>query len=635
MTKDFEVDEKGSSRWRLRMRTVAGLSAVAVAGSLALVAGPAGASLGNVAATPNTGNNLIIGSGSQTTYGVMSALDTLYNESPGCTLVVDFTKGVPVNGVTTPVGQPMDYTCLTQGQATAGGDLVYQAPAPGVTPNPFDDIAVDEPAVGSSNGILQLETGTGDTQALTVKYGSLGGSQDYNVFNGVSFARSSRVNGGGDNAGLNFVAYATDGVDWVHYSTVANAATSSDIPNNLLSSAEIQAIWKGQIYNWSQLNSPYPAPILVFSAQEGSGTQSTWTTSANAMNNTDPSTQATVNCFNVSGMSGVIASQSSITAANCVGPIDVGENETAQMVLGSLPAALVNPNASSPGLNAGASVTGSGSSAVYTITATSKPAACTNWYLGCTTAVGTGGNHIYTFVTPTQSSVLGSSIFFYSSGLFQHQCIAAGKQNTAATCAAGNFVNYSIDPTGHSKFQLGQLGGLASLSSLSGSGPSQTVNAGTCTPINGDAHPCLPTQYSVLTQDFGVWRYVYNVYANSIATKEHPASASTLNYIGETGFLCTPTTAAEIDPATGGNYLSEIQNTIEQAGFYPLSAGASTGTINSTPFDEGSVGHKGYGSFYASSRYAPFLTPASTDPNTADPNGFCKVFSTDANSHPA
>jgi ABC-type phosphate transport system substrate-binding protein len=611
------------------MRSVAGLSAIAVAGSLALAAGPAGAAtVGTVTTTPTGANNLIIGTGSATTYGMLQQLDTLYNASPGCTLVVDFPAGVSVGGVVTPTAQPLDYSCLTPAQEQSGGVLDPINSAVGVTPNPFNDVAVSEPPVGSSNGILQIESATGSAQALNNKYGSSNAGQAFNVYSGASYARSSRTPASSDNEGLNFVAYATDGVDWVHYSTVGLATTPSDIPGNLLSTPEVQGVWNGLINNWSQLGGA-AAPILVFSAQEGSGTQSTWKSSVNAMNGTDPSTVKTVNCFNVSGLS-LQTATSQIIATNCAGPINIFENETAQMVLASLPASLTNPNATSPGLGAGATVTGSGASATYTLTGTTKPAVCTNWYLGCSTSPISGGVYTYTFRLPTQNSVLGSSIFFYSSGLFNHQCILAKHANTAVSCAHGNFVNYSMNSLGQDTFQLGQIGGSATIAS--GVANANVIPAGTCAinPSDGDNDPCLPTQLSVLTQDFPVWRYLYNVYANAAATSEPPASAAALNYIGETGFLCNPNTATITNPADGNTYLTDIQNTILNSGFFPLSGGSATGTVSSALLDELSVTNPAWKLYPTSGTnpYAPYIANTHPAANT-HPQGYCLTFSTD------
>ena len=111
------------------------------------------------------------------------------------------------------------------------------------------------------------------------------------------------------------------------------------------------------------------------------------------------------------------------------------------------------------------------------------------------------------------------------------------------------------------------------------------------------------------------------------------ASAATLNYIGETGFLCTPRAQAIIDPITGLSYRTEINSTILASGFYPISAGASTGVVNTIPLSsEGSVGTYGAESMYGTGAYAPYLAHAGG--STAAPNGFCNFTTTSGTTNP-
>ena len=78
---------------------------------------------------------------------------------------------------------------------------------------------------------------------------------------------------------------------------------------------------------------------------------------------------------------------------------------------------------------------------------------------------------------------------------------------------------------------------------------------------------------------FPVTRDLYNDYSNSSATT-NAASQATLNFVGEDGFLCKTSTAAQIDPQTGATYRSEIESTIQAQGFFPLDEGL-------TPISEG------------------------------------------------
>ena len=123
--------------------------------------------------------------------------------------------------------------------------------------------------------------------------------------------------------------------------------------------------------------------------------------------------------------------------------------------------------------------------------------------------------------------------------------------------------------------------------------------------------------------------YLYNVYSNGFNPNIPTANPGTLNFASELGLFCRPQGATEIDPATGINYLAEIQHIIEGQGDYPLSAGASSGVVNQTPIDEGAVTHPA-SALVASTPYASWDT-APTDPDTGETEGFCTVSSTDGN----
>jgi len=639
MTNKTTFGENRSSKLHRIGRLATGLSAVAVAGSMALAAAPAGAALGTVTTTPQVpagaygSNNLLIGTGSSTTYQMMTQLDALYNQSPGCTTTVDFPNAT--------AQQPLDFSCLTPTQDANGKVLAPVNPSVATTTNPFNDVAVDETPIGSSNGILMLETGGGSQTALNAKYGSLGGN--YNVFSGASYARSSRASSSSDDKGLNFVAYARDGVSWAHFSqTSLTTNTASVVPGNILSTAELTDIWKGKISKWSQVGGGNN-PIIVFSAQEGSGTQATWKGTLGTDPSAGESTSFYANCFNRAGLT--LLSATGPSSSQCAGPINIFENETQQMVLGSLPDSMKNPNATSPGLNAGASVSGGVYSESLTATGATAPAVitpsgsdpCTNWYLGCTAGpvVTTSVGHYsqkYTFNLLTEPTLLGKAIFFYSSGAYNHQCPAAGGVNTPTTCATNNFFDYALDPTGKADFKQGQIGGTGdslAIGSTTVLAP-QTCGAAPNFP-QGDPKPCFPSQVSVLTGDFPSTRYVYNVYSNGFEASNGLPEATTaaMTYVSETGFICSERTKAIIDPTTGISYRTEIDNVMLNSGFYPLSAGASTGVINTTAFDGGSLGTYGSATLgtAANDRYTPFLQPVNTAGN-GNPMGFCVASNT-------
>ncbi len=116
----------------------------------------------------------------------------------------------------------------------------------------------------------------------------------------ISAARSScapNLAGGSkvDFNGLNFVAYAMDGVDWIHWTKVKNAATPSANVTNL-SVSQLEAIYTDSLTcpgpggttltnNWFCLNGGTGTPsnkgIALDMAQNGSGTEATWVSTLN------------------------------------------------------------------------------------------------------------------------------------------------------------------------------------------------------------------------------------------------------------------------------------------------------------------------------------------------------------------
>jgi ABC-type phosphate transport system substrate-binding protein len=266
-----------------------GASLAAGALTLGTFAAPAGAKLTGPA------NTTMVGSGSSTTFFMMNAMDSLFNSSPGC------EEFVPFPSATTP--QPLNYSCTGPQQTTESGV------ANAIPENPFNDVSVQEQPLGSSNGIAQLEDQGAHGATAT------SGGVPIDVANNQSYARSSRAFTSTDLKGLNFVAYAQDGVPWFHYTAVATKATASAAVKSL-TQAQLQSIYNGTDTNWSQVGGT-SAPIVVFSAQEGSGTQSTF----KSFLGFDPSASTNaVNCYTPSGGS-----------KTCVGPAVIFENEDAQI----------------------------------------------------------------------------------------------------------------------------------------------------------------------------------------------------------------------------------------------------------------------------------------------------------------
>jgi ABC-type phosphate transport system substrate-binding protein len=229
---------------------------------------------------------------------MMQGMDSLFNSSPGC------QEFVPFPSATTP--QPLDYSCTGPQQTLSSG--VRNA----IPENPYNDISVQEQPLGSSNGIAELEDQGAHGATAT------SGGVPINVANNQSYARSSRALSSNDLKGLNFVAYAQDGVPWFHY-TQTSSSKSSATPSSAVTSltqVQLQDIYNGTDSNWNQVGGTN-APIVVFAAQEGSGTQGTFKTFLGF----DPSASTNpVNCYTPTGGS-----------KTCVGPAVIFENEDAQI----------------------------------------------------------------------------------------------------------------------------------------------------------------------------------------------------------------------------------------------------------------------------------------------------------------
>jgi hypothetical protein len=229
------------------------VGAVCASAALAL---PAGATV-----TSTTGNHMIVGSGSVTTYNMMQAMDVLFNDSPGCTITVASTVSNP----------PETFVCQNKPASLTGGN----------TENPYNDVAVEEPGLGSSTGIAQLENqGSGGTTLSTAL---------------VNFARSSRAAKSSDPTGLNFVAYAEDGVSWFHFKDVKGVKTPSSCINSLTQkqlteifspTTNAEKYWNFYVPPGSKASTSCgykrvagkltPALVEQYSAQPGSGTLSTF-----------------------------------------------------------------------------------------------------------------------------------------------------------------------------------------------------------------------------------------------------------------------------------------------------------------------------------------------------------------------
>ncbi len=229
-------------------------------------AGPAGA-----ATVPNQ-NHLIFQGGSETTYDMMTQLAEDFNQSPGCDIVA-------IAGQT----QNLDYRCANPqnpdpGLNGLGDGLGYTntgSVAQGDPENPYNDVVVEYPAYGSSNGIKELtQRGTNDV-AIDLARSSRGPNNGQPVPVGDQLGTPSSS----DPQGLNFVAFAADAVPWMHWTKVNGKKTPSAKIQSL-SLQQLQAIYNAPAgtSNWSTYGGT-AGTIDVYMAQNGSGTEGTWATS--------------------------------------------------------------------------------------------------------------------------------------------------------------------------------------------------------------------------------------------------------------------------------------------------------------------------------------------------------------------
>jgi hypothetical protein len=226
---------------------------VAVAAATIGVASLSLAFAGTAGANPypdNAGTAVgLVGSGSQTAYSTMQEFDNLFNGSPGCDLTATTSNFATLNCGTSSV---------TPGNADGEQGFAIAAD------NPYNDYAVEAPAVGSGNGATILESAGSGTPTSP-----------------ISYARYSSHKG---NSTVNDVEYATDGVSWTTFNTYNNVKTAQNKVVNI-TETDLVAIWNGTLtctgaqfggMDWFCLGAKTHSPIDVYVAQTGSGTYSTW-----------------------------------------------------------------------------------------------------------------------------------------------------------------------------------------------------------------------------------------------------------------------------------------------------------------------------------------------------------------------
>lgn len=241
-----------SRRKRAGLIGGAALAASVVSLGLANVA-PAGAS------NLPPGNTIIIGSGSQTAYALMTGIDDLFNQSQGCNEVATGSET-----------QSLSFNCAG---ATDGSGNAVGLPA-NEGENPLNDVALQETPLGGTNGLKQLEQ---QVPVLCTPSATTCTSSEP-----INFATTVRNPLPTDPPGLNFVNYAKDAISWFHFTEVNSVATPSSTITNL-TIPDLTNIWDGTYTNWDQIPgvSGGNANICVYVTNTGSGLYSLWQTYLN------------------------------------------------------------------------------------------------------------------------------------------------------------------------------------------------------------------------------------------------------------------------------------------------------------------------------------------------------------------
>jgi hypothetical protein len=234
-----------------------GETAKAVIAGFIVVGGLVASSLPAAAVTtpPSTVDTTLVGSGSDTTYDMMKALDKVYAGANGCATIWYTGETQPFNG-----------TCSTNDLASGNGQDKINYP----WVNDGHTVGTQRYPVGSGNGVKEL-----CYQGLA------------NIRN-VDYARSSSSSAT-TCSNLTFVAYAKDAVSWWHATKDKTGAATTSAAIASMAKADLTKIFNGTYTKWSDLNGKAKdasgnlvtdlaeRDIKVYTVQAGSGTLSYWT----------------------------------------------------------------------------------------------------------------------------------------------------------------------------------------------------------------------------------------------------------------------------------------------------------------------------------------------------------------------
>jgi len=214
------------ARWALLVGLVIGVAAPALTGGTAYAA--------------TVYPTAVLGSGSDVMFHVSSALDLLYNESPGCTTII-------------PSGtQPLDFQCVPQ-----AGDVT--------TENYAHDRISEAAPIGGSAGVNQI-----------CQHGLAG------VAN-IDYARQTSAPNPAPCTGLHYVAYARDAITWEAFSQLSTspangmknlAGACAGSTGFCLTQQQLKNIYVNcTITNWNQIGGSKSHAIILYTVKPQFGTR--------------------------------------------------------------------------------------------------------------------------------------------------------------------------------------------------------------------------------------------------------------------------------------------------------------------------------------------------------------------------
>ena len=440
----------------------------------------------------NSNDQAIRGVGSDTTFAMMNRLGVAYQESPGC------THNTPT--------MPNDATVIE-------GNCAATQPGGVITTENYDhEVHFGWYPTGSGNGIRQLckQTNPKPANVPPVNYSrSSAGS-----------AATSSGNcrpGAGVTLRMKFVAYAKDGLTWVNWA----GGGGSGLTN--LTKTQLQGIFINcTVSNWNQVGGPN-APIIIYTAQNGSGTRSSWDFFLTGSSSTAPLSDACIPAF---GKDGDLFTRTSTDSNGYVAGDTVIQEATAATK--DLNAFVVSPN-----FPAGTQVTAVTVGVSYTVSSAATAAGAT------------------VTLSDPERKIFENNCLPVQAGLYEVDANALNEGNAIFPYSFGAYSN---------------------------KGPAEA-----CTPQSIDG--IAPSETTIRDGTFPATRFVYNVYRdvdNGLGTQPAPIVAPfALGFIGENGWICKPG-ASHSQPPDGipGNgvessnittdYGLQVWDTIRSAGFFPI-----------------------------------------------------------------